>query len=145
MTRFDNAITGAMCLIIGWSAGTLVHECCHLVGAYSFGLPTTLGTCTLTTGSVFVHGDMTAVQTAVIAVVGSLGLVIAGVLMVKLSDSSVVRMIGVVFLCRAWIDVLPISGMDGGLIAGSVGYAVALVIVVAEVVVCGSVMMEQIQ
>ncbi len=138
----EKAIIGALCLIVGWGVGTLLHECCHLAGAYAFGVPATLEPCTLSTGSVILYGDLTATQTTVIALAGSLGLVIAGVLMVRLSSHPAVRMIGVVFLARAWIDALPICGMDGGMIAGSAGYGMAVLIVLAEILICGNEIMR---
>ena len=142
MTKFNTALMGAVLLLIGWGVGTLLHECCHLIGAYACGIPATLGTCTLSTGYVICEGSMTSAQTAIIALAGSLGLVIAGVLMVWLSGIPEVRMIGIIFLARAWIDVLPLAGYDGGLIVGSAGYVIAGVIVIAEVLVCGSVILD---
>lgn len=142
MTRISHALAGAICLLMGWGIGTLFHECCHLAAAYSLGIPASLDRVTFSTGSVVVYGSMTNAQTAFIALAGSLGLVIAGVLMVRLSRVPVVRMIGVVFLCRAWIDALPLCSYDGGLIAGSAGYVVAMAIVVAEVMVCGGVILD---
>ena len=138
----DDTLCGSLCLLVGWGIGTLVHEGCHLLAAGAFGLPATLGACTLSTGSVFIHGGMTDTQTALIALAGSLGLVVAGVALVRLSSNPAMRMIGVVFLCRAWVDVVPIVGSDGGLIAGSAGYVVAILIVVGEVLICGDVIIE---
>ena len=143
--RIEHAIFGAIVLLLGWGLGTLVHEGGHLLAARALNLPATLGQCTLTTGSVFVHGSMTDAQTTIIALAGSLGLVIAGVLLVRLSRDPALRMIGVVFLCRAWADALPITGFDGGIIAGSAGYGLAVLIVVAEVVICGNVIMDVVQ
>ena len=101
--RIDTTICGAICLLLGWGVATLIHECCHLAAAHSLGLEASLGALTLTTGSVFVYGDMTSTQTAIIALAGSLGLVIAGVLMVRLSGSPpVLKMIGIIFLCRSY-------------------------------------------
>lgn len=136
--RIETAIVGALCLIIGWGVGTFLHECCHLAGAYAYGVPATLELCILSTGFVLLYGDLTATQTTVITLAGSLGLVIVGVLMVRLSGVPAVRMIGVVFLCRAWIDTLPICGYDGGVIAGSAGYGLAMLIVLAEILICGN-------
>lgn len=133
----ETALLGSICLLIGWGSATLLHECCHLAVARSLGLPATLGTLTLTTGSVFVSGDMTAIQAALVAVAGSLGLVIAGVAMVRLSSNPAVRMIGVVFLCRAWVDVIPVCDLDGAIFAGAAGYVIAVIILLAEVLVCG--------
>ncbi len=144
LKSIDFALIGAICLLIGWSVGTLLHECGHMLVARSLGLSASFGTLTLTTGSVFVHADLTDAQTALIAVAGSLALIIAGVVMVRFSANPALRMIGIVFLCRAWIDVLPICGFDGGLIAGSAGYSIAIFIVIVEVVVCGSVIFDAI-
>ena len=142
MKRTETAIIGALCLIVGWGVGTLLHECCHLAGAYAYGVPAVIESLTLSTGLVLVYGDLTAIQTTVIALAGSLGLVVAGVLLVRLSGNPAVRMIGVVFLCRGWIDALPICGYDGGMIAGSAGYGLAILIVMAEVVICGNEIMR---
>ncbi len=145
MNRIETSILGAVCLVLGWGAGTLLHECGHLAGAYALGLPATIGYLTLSTGSVIVQGDMTSTQTAIIAVAGSLCLMVAGVLMVRLSGNPMVRMIGIVFLCRAWVDMLVLSGFDGGILAGSVGYVIAMLIVVFELFVCGGVILDAIQ
>ena len=144
MKHLKTALLGAITLLVGWGVGTLFHEGCHLAAAISLGIPSTLGSCTLSTGSVTLYGGMTDAQTAIIALAGSIGLVIAGVLLVRLSAAPVVRMIGVVFLCRAWVDVLPVSGSDGGLIAGSAGYLIAVLIVIVEVLVCGGVILDTI-
>jgi len=136
------ALLGAICLVIGWGAATLLHECGHMAVAQSLGLPVTFGTFTLTTGSVFVSGDLTDAQAALIAVAGSLVLIITGVLMVRCSGNPAMRMVGVVFLCRAWIDALPICDLDGGLIAGSAGYGMAILIPIVEVIICGSVIID---
>ena len=83
MMTITRALVGAITLLLGWGVGTLVHEGCHIAGAYACGIPASLGTCTLSTGSVILYGDMTPTQTAFIALAGSLGLVIAGVLLVR--------------------------------------------------------------
>jgi len=98
--------------VVGWGASTILHECGHMAVAQSLGLPVTFGTFTLTPGSVFVSGDLTDAQAALIAVAGSLVLIIAGVLLVRGSGNPAVRMVGVVFLCRAWIDALPICELE---------------------------------
>ena len=144
MNRIETALIGAITLLIGWGGGTLLHEAGHIIAAGAFGIPATLGDCTLSTGSVVMHGGMTDAQTALTALAGSLILVITGVALVRLSCNPALRMIGVVFLCRAWVDVLPIVGYDGGLIAGSAGYMVAMLVVLAEVLICGNVILEMI-
>jgi len=145
MMTITRALVGAITLLLGWGVGTLVHEGCHIAGAYAYGIPATLGACSLSKGVVIIEGCMSPAQTAFIALAGSLGLVIAGVLMVRLSVAPVMRMIGIIFLCRAWVDVLPVAGYDGGLIAGSVGFMIAAVIVSAEVLICGCVIMDTMQ
>ena len=137
--KVDGALCGAICLLLGWSVGTLLHECGHFAVAQSLGLPASFGTLTLTTGSIFVHGELTDAQTALIAVAGSLTLIIIGVALVRLSSSPALRMIGIVFLCRSWVDALPLCDLDGGILAGCVGYGIAMLIVIVEVLVCGAV------
>lgn len=137
-------LLGAMCLIFGWGSATILHECFHMIVAMSLGLDVSMGELTITTGSMFVIGDMTPAQTVLVAIAGSLGLTIVGVLLVKLSNDSVVRMIGIVFLCRSWVDCVPIAGLDGAHIAESVGYVVAYSIVIIEVLVCGGVIFEMV-
>jgi hypothetical protein len=138
LKSLDNSLCGALCLIFGWSVATVLHEGFHVGMAHVFGIPVSLGEITLTTGSVFVHGDMTPFETAVVAAVGSVGLVVVGLMLVYVSENKILRMIGVVFLCRAWIDALPICDLDGALVAGSAGYLVACGLVVAEVLACGA-------
>lgn len=142
LKRIETALLGAITLLMGWGVGTLFHEGCHLAGACACGVPAEIESLTISSGLVILYGDLTATQTIIIALAGSLGLVIAGVLLVWLSAAPVVRMIGVVFLCRAWVDVLPITGYDGGLIAGSAGYLIAVLILIVEVLVCGGVILN---
>lgn len=140
----DTALCGAICLILGWGTATLLHECCHLAAARSLGLPASLGKLTFTTGSVFVSGDMTNIETSLVAVAGSLGLIIIGLILTRAS-SVYIRMIGVVFLCRAWIDALPLCDLDGAIMAEGAGWLIAWAVVVAEVLICGGRILEALQ
>nr|QNO48556.1 hypothetical protein JAJEHNPH_00015 [Methanosarcinales archaeon ANME-2c ERB4]QNO48937.1 hypothetical protein OEPDFBKK_00013 [Methanosarcinales archaeon ANME-2c ERB4] len=140
----DEVLCGAVCLIFGWGSATFGHECCHLLVARSLGLTATLGELTLTTGSVFVQGDMTSVETMLVAVAGSLGLIIIGLLLIHSFENKMIHMIGVVFLCRAWIDALPLFDLDGGIFMqsacssiGPAGLLVAWIFVILEVLVSG--------
>ena len=142
--RIEASVIGAICLVLGWGASTMLHECGHLAVAHAFGYDTSLGPLTLTTGSVFVHGELTDMQTALIAVAGSLALIIVGVALVRLSANPALRMVGIVFLCRSWVDMLPFVGFDGGILAGSTGYVIAMIIVVFEVLLCGGVILDAI-
>lgn len=136
LKRIDSALCGAICLTLGWGCGTLLHELCHLMTARSLGLVATPGRCTIATGSIFVHGDMTSIETALVAVAGSAGLILIGLLLIK-HRSKYLNMIGLVFLCRAWIDALPLMDLDGALIAGSAGAVIAWGILAAEMLICG--------
>ena len=140
----DTSLCGAICLLVGWGAATLLHEGCHLAVARSLGLPTSLGTLTLTTGSVFVQGDMTNIETALVAVAGSLGLIIIGWLLTRAS-SVYFRMMGIMFLSRAWIDTLPLFDLDGAIMAEGTGMVIAWAVVVAAVLVCGGRILEVLQ
>ena len=140
----DEVLCGAVCLIFGWGSATLSHECFHLVVARSLGLTATLGTVTLTTGSVFVQGDMTSVETMLVAVAGSLGLIIVGLLLIHSFENKMIHMIGAVFLCRAWIDALPLCDLDGGIFVqsacsaiGTAGLLAAWIFVILEILVSG--------
>ena len=140
----DSSLCGSICLLIGWGAATLLHECFHLVSAYSLGLDASLDAITLTTGSVLISGEMTSSETAIVAVAGSIGLITIGWLLTRAS-SVYIRMIGVVFLCRAFVDAIPISTMDGALIAGSVGYLAAWSIVIIEVLISGGLILGELR
>jgi len=135
--QLDTTICGAICLLLGWGVATLIHECCHLAAAHSLGLEASLGELTLTTGSVFVYGDMTPHETTLVAIVGSLGLIVIGVALIRMSTHPAAHMIGVVFLCRAWIDALPLCTYDGALIAQGTGWMLAWMIAIAEILICG--------
>jgi hypothetical protein len=140
----DSALCGAICLIIGWGAATILHECGHLAVAGTLGLPASLGKLTLTTGSVFVVGDMTTTETALVAVAGSLTLIAIGLILTG-ARSRYVRMVGIVFLCRAWIDALPLCDLDGAKMAEGTGMVIAWIVVIAAVLVCGGRILETIQ
>lgn len=140
----DTTILGAVCLLVGWGAATLLHECCHLAAARSLGLPASLESCTFTTGSIFVHGDMTTIEIALVAVAGSFGLIIIGWLL-TCASSIYVRMIGIMFLSRAWIDTLPLFDLDGAIMAEGTGMVIAWAVVVAAVLVCGGRILEVLQ
>lgn len=144
LKQVNDAIIGALCLAIGWGTSTLLHELCHLMTARSLGIAATPGRCTLSTGSVIIYAPMTPLETAIVAIAGSLGLVLAGILLTG-HHHMYVRMIGIVFLARAWIDVLPICGWDGGRIAGSVGYGTAVAIVIIEILICGGMIINTMQ
>ena len=143
-TKLDNAFIGAIILSVAWGTSTVFHEVCHVFVAYLLGYESYIGAFTLSTGEMFVVGDMSALDTALVAVAGSVGIIVVGVLLVR-SGSAYVKMAGIVFLCRAWIDVLPIVGFDGWLIAGSAGYAVAYMVAVAELLVCGGVILCEVK
>ena len=132
-----STLLGAICLIVGWGAATLLHECCHLAAARSLGLPASLGKLTLTTGSVVVPGGMTNIETALVAVAGSIGLITAGVLLVRLSSTPAARMVGIIFLCRAWIDALPLFDLDGAIMEEGAGWLIAWTVVIVEILICG--------
>lgn len=144
LKQVNNAISSALCLTIGWGTATLLHELCHLMAARTLGLAATPGRCTFSTGSIFIHAQMTPLETTIVAIAGSLGLVLAGIMLTR-NHNRYVQMIGVIFLCRAWLDVLPITGLDGGLIAGSAGYLIAVLIVIIEVLLCGGVILNTMQ
>lgn len=144
LKRMNNAISGALCLIIGWGTATLLHELCHLMAARSLGLAASPGRCTFSTGSIFIHTPMTPTETTLVAIAGSIGLVIAGIMLTR-NHHMYIRMIGIIFLARAWVDTLPIYRMDGGMVAGSAGYLIAVLIVIAEILLCGGVILDTMQ
>ncbi|KAF5411368.1 MAG: hypothetical protein U9N46_12210 [Euryarchaeota archaeon] len=142
--NMDDLIGGAICLVFGWSSGTLGHEWFHSIVATTLGYAVTFGEITLTTGSVFVQGDMSSIETMLVASAGSLGLIIAGVMLIYSSHNKMLRMIGVVFLCRAWIDALPLCDLDGAILEhsacsamGDAGYVIAWTFVIFEILVSG--------
>ena len=143
--KICNLILGAVLLTVSWGVSTMFHEVCHFIVAVLLGYEVSMGVYTITTGSVFVSGEMSAVDIAFVAVAGSAGLVVAGGLLVRMTDSACLKMCGIVFLCRAWVDAIPIGDMDGGLIACSAGYVVAYSVVIAEVLVCGGIILCEIQ
>lgn len=130
-------LLGAACLLFGWGASTILHECFHLIVAMSLGLSASMEELTITTGSVFVTGDMTHVETTLVAIAGSLGLVIIGVLLVKGSNDIYRTMVGVIFLSRGWTDSLPLLDLDGAIMAESTGMLIAWTVVIVEVIICG--------
>lgn len=134
--RIETVMLGGICLTIGWSFSTLLHECFHLVSAYSLGLDASLDAITLTTGSVLISGEMTSSETAIVAVAGSIGLIAIGVLLTRIKHPAA-RMIGIVFLCRAWIDALPLFDLDGAIMAEGSGWLIAWMVVIAEILICG--------
>ena len=140
----DSALCGAICLILGWGTATILHECGHLAVAGTLGLPASLGTLTLTTGSVFVAGEMTATETALVAVAGSITLIAIGLILTG-SRSRYIQMVGVMFLSRAWIDTLPLFDLDGAIMAEGTGYVIAWAFVLVAVLVCGGRILETMQ
>lgn len=142
--KISNIILGAIILTVAWGVSTVFHEVCHFLVAGLLGYEASIGAFALTTGSVFVNGEMCAVDVALIAVAGSVGLIVVGVLLVRFT-SSYLKMAGIVFLCRAWVDVIPIGDLDGGLIVGSVGAGIAYGVAIAEVLVCGGIILCEIQ
>lgn len=137
----DSAMMGAICLLVGFGGATLLHECCHIAVAASMGFPASLGPLTLSTGSVYIPGYIPPEQTAIIAVAGSLGLLLIGVPLALLTHSPYTRMIGVVVLCRAWIDALPLVSFDGALMAQGTGLVFAWGLAIVEILLCGGVIL----
>lgn len=140
----DDAIVGAICLIFGWASATLGHEWFHSAIAITLGYTVSLGEITLTTGSMFVHGEMTSIDTLFVAAAGSVGLVLVGLILIYSCNSKMMHMIGVVFLCRAWIDALPLCDLDGAIVAqsacnvlGIAGYLLAWTFVISEILISG--------
>ena len=140
----DEILCGAICLVLGWGLGTLSHEWFHSAIALSLGYTVSLGGMTLSTGSTFVHGEMTSADTMLVAIAGSLGLVILGTILIYSRSNKMLHMVGVVFLCRAWIDALPLCDMDGAIFAhsacgiiGEAGYLLAWTFVIFEVLISG--------
>ncbi|MEA1945302.1 MAG: hypothetical protein U9N07_08260 [Euryarchaeota archaeon] len=142
--NMGEVICGAVCLIFGWGSATLGHEWFHSVVALTLGYTVSLGDISLATGSMFVHGTMTSIETMLVAIAGSLGLVIAGIILIYSYENKMLHMIGVVFLCRAWIDALPLCDMDGAVFAqsaysaiGNAGFFVAWMFVIIEILISG--------
>jgi len=143
-SNIDDAIVGAICLVFGWGSATLGHEWFHSAIAITLGYTVSLGDITLTTGSMFVHGEMTSIDTLFIAAAGSVGLILVGLALIYSCNSRMLHMIGVVFLCRAWIDALPLCDLDGAIFAqsacnvlGTAGYLLAWAFVLSEILVSG--------
>lgn len=116
-----------------------MHECGHLLAARAIGVSATLGDCTLSTGVVFIPDAVSSTHTMLIAMAGSVALMLVGTALVTYSPAPAGRMIGVVMLCRAWVDMVPASGLDGWHVAGSVGYWGAFGLCIIEVLICGAV------
>lgn len=142
--NIDDAIIGAICLVFGWGSATLGHEWFHSAIAITLGYTVSLGDITLTTGSMFVHGEMTSIDTLFIAAAGSVGLILVGLSLIYSCNSRMMHMIGIVFLCRAWIDALPLCDLDGAIFAqsacnvlGTAGYLLAWAFVLSEILVSG--------
>jgi len=140
----DDAIVGAICLVLGWASATLGHEWFHSMIAITLGYTVSLGEVTLTTGSMFVHGEMTSIDTMFVAAAGSIGLVLIGLMLIYSCNSKMMHMIGVVFLCRAWIDALPLCDLDGAIVSQSAcnvlgigGYFLAWIFVISEILISG--------
>jgi hypothetical protein len=87
--------------------------------------------------SVLVYGALTSHETALVAIAGSLGLIVAGVALILLSAHPAARMIGIVFLCRAWIDALPVCDLDSAMMAEGTGWIIAWLVAIAEILICG--------
>lgn len=135
--HINSTLSGAICLLLGWGVATMLHECCHLATAHSLGYEASLGVLSFSTGSVFVYGEMPPHELALIAIAGSLGLIAIGVALILLSAYPAARMIGIVFLCRAWIDALPICDTDGAMMVEGTGWVIAWLLAIAEILVCG--------
>lgn len=143
--EIENYILGGAILALAWGSSTFLHELFHIIVARSLGIPAEFGNLSISTGSMIAYGEMTSLETAVVAMAGSFGLIIVGAILVRCENNLFAKMAGIIFLCRAWVDALPIDGMDGGLILVNAGYANAYVIVIAEVLICGGLILNAMQ
>jgi hypothetical protein len=119
--------------LIAWGIATPTHEFGHLLAAWSLGFTATLETLGYNAGSVVVFGVMTPFETVAIATAGSTFLILTGAILIVLK----IQTIGIVFVLRSWIDMIPIGTKDGGIIADSSGLTVAIGLLLIEVVIVG--------
>lgn len=126
-------IKTAVIIFFAWGIATITHEFGHILVARCFGFAATLHTLNYNTASVMIHGVMTPFETTVIATGGSTILILLGAILIALH----LKTIGLVFVLRSWIDMIPIGAKDGSIIAESSGLAVAIVLLVIEVMICG--------
>ena len=143
--EIEKYILGGAILALAWGSSTFLHELFHIIVARSLGIHAEFGNLTVSTGSIITYGEMTPLETSVIAMAGSFGLIIMGSILVRRKNNLFAKMAGVIFLCRAWIDALPICGMDGELILSNAGYVNAYVIVIAEVLICGGLILDSLR
>ena len=143
--EIEKYLLGGAILALAWGSSTFLHELFHIIVARSLGINAEFGNLTISAGSIITYGEMTSLETTLVAMAGSFGLIIVGTILIRCENNLLAKMAGIIFLCRAWIDAIPICGTDGGLIAGSVGYVNAYVIVIAEVLICGGFILNALQ
>ena len=99
--------------------------------AWILGYHATISQIGFSTGMTIVYGMIDPVAVVIIATAGSVALVITGLILARAYPT-----IAVAFLGRAWIDMLPVLDCDGARVAEAAGMPVAIVLLLAEVIVC---------
>lgn len=125
-------IKTALIILFSWGIATVTHELGHIIIAKCFGFVATLNHLSYSTASVIIHGVMTPFESTVIATAGSAFLILIGAILIVLK----IQTVGIVFVLRSWIDMIPINGSDGFLIADSSGLTVAVGLLLIEVMIC---------
>lgn len=137
-------ILGALCLILGWGTGTILHECSHALIAAILGYETSFGAMTLTSGSIFVTGEILPLHGVLIASAGSIGIIAVGLILVYKSKCVECIMVGYIILVRGWVDMLPMTSLDGSYVMsssttllGTAGAVLCIGILLVEICVSG--------
>lgn len=125
-------IKTALIILFSWGIATIIHELGHIIIARCFGFVATIESIGFNAASVIIHGVMTPFELTAIATAGSAFLILIGAILIVLK----IQTIGIVFVFRSWIDMIPINGSDGFLIADSSGYLIAVVLLLIEIMVC---------
>ena len=133
-----DAFTGGLILSVAWAFSTLFHEYFHAVAAMiAVGNRATSIEISLIEGSMVAYEAMSDIEAAIVAMMGTAGLIALGAIFIYRSTDRVMHMVGIVFLSRAWVDSLPLMNLDGGIVAAHAGLAFAWVIVAVEVIISG--------
>ena len=108
---------GVFALIGGVLMMSPIHEFSHMVVAKLGGHDVVMDGIGINSGSITVIGNLSSFDSSIIAMGGTLGVVAVGLALIYLTDSHTLRISGVVLLCRAWVDTIPWSDVDGSILA----------------------------
>lgn len=115
---------------------TAIHEYSHIAVAHMLNIECELDYISMMCGRMTLYGHIASTDMAMIAAAGSIGIIIFASALMVLPDIFYSKVSAIIIFGRAWLDMRPIAGLDGGVLVESIGYNITIYILVVEIIVC---------